>query len=434
MFRPSSSKYFPPMKIAVLGAGVVGITTAYELALDGHEVCVFEQRSAAAEEASFAGAGLVSPGSMTPPGAAGAGISRMLRTRTSARLHWPLSGSEMAWLRHWSRACKPATYDANQAHLHALALYSQRHLHALTAQLELSYDYSPGCVALLLNDKDMQQAEQSLPVLREAGIACKLLTPEAVHAIEPALCASTPLLGGLHLPDDEVANGRQFALLLKNEALRLGVRFEFNSVVTRIEAGAAPQITLSHDPQPLAFDQIVVCTGLASPSLLKPLGVDLAIMAVHGYTLNALVSEPLNAPVAAVRVGDIVLSRLGNRVRVTGGFEVGGSASVKRAASLQLLYKALHDWFPGAVQHSGGANQIQEWKGSSPTLPDGLPVVGSSGQTGVWLNLGHGAHGWALACGSARILADQLGGKTPALEGQEFDVQSLGLDRFHPAR
>ena len=218
--------------------------------------------------------------------------------------------------------------------------------------------------------------------------------------------------------------------------MRLGVQFEFNAVVTRIEAGATPHLTLSHDPQPRAFDQIVVCTGLASRSLLKPLGLDLAIIAVHGYSLNALVSEPLNAPVAAVRVGDIVLSRLGNRVRVTGGFEVGGSASVKRVAALQLLYKALHDWFPGAVQHSGGATQIQEWKGSSPTLPDGLPVVGSSGRAGVWLNLGHGAHGWALACGSARILADQLGGKgsASASTSQNFDAQSLGLSRFQPAR
>lgn len=422
------------MKIAVLGAGVVGITTAYELALDGHEVCVFEQRNAAAEEASFAGAGLVSPGSMAPPGAAGAGIGRLLRTRTSTRVHWPLSSAEISWLRHWSRACKPATYQANQAHLHALGLYSQNHLRALSAQLELDYDRSPGCVALLLNDKDLQQAEQSLPALREAGIPCQLLTPEAVYAIEPALCASTPLLGGLHLPDDEVANGRQFALLLKSEALRLGVQFEFNAVVTRIEAGAAPHITLSHDPAPRAFDRVVVCTGLGAPHLLKPLGIHLPMIAVHGYSMNALVSEPLNAPVAAVRVGDTILSRLGNRVRVTGGFEVGGSASVKRAASLQLLYKALHDWFPGAVQHSGSANQIQEWKGSSPTLPDGLPVVGSSAQAGVWLNVGHGAHGWALACGSARILADQLGGKAHSMESQNVAAQSLSLSRFQHGR
>jgi D-amino-acid dehydrogenase len=164
-----------------------------------------------------------------------------------------------------------------------------------------------------------------------------------------------------------------------------------------------------------------MCAGLDSARLLRPLGLKIPLAAVYGYSVSATIREPLNAPRSAVMDEryKIAISRLGNRVRVAGSAELGGSADKKRTRALQTLYKVLHDWFPGAANLSNG---VQEWKGARPMLPDGPPIVGPSGMAGLWLNLGHGSSGWALSCGSARALADMVGGHKPDLDVSGLDV------------
>jgi D-amino-acid dehydrogenase len=168
------------------------------------------------------------------------------------------------------------------------------------------------------------------------------------------------------------------------------------------------------------FDAVVICAGVASSSLLRPVGLKIPLAAVYGYSVSAAIREPLNAPRSAIMDEryKVAISRLGNRVRVAGSAELGGSAQQHRASSLQTLYKVLHDWFPGAAIQSSG---VQVWKGARPMLPDGPPMVGGSGVPGVWLNLGHGSSGWALSCGSARALADLMGGHEPAVSMQGMD-------------
>jgi D-amino-acid dehydrogenase len=121
----------------------------------------------------------------------------------------------------------------------------------------------------------------------------------------------------------------------------------------------------------------------------------------------------------------VAISRLGNRVRVAGSAEIGGSLSQHRASSIQTLYKVLHDWFPGAVQNANTGSSVQVWKGARPMLPDGPPIIGISGLPGIWLNLGHGSSGWALSCGSARALADLMAGRTTAVDMKGLSVERL---------
>ena len=209
------------MKVAVIGAGIIGITTAYELAVDGHEVTVFERRGAAAEETSFANAGVVAPGSVTPwaaPGMPGKVISNLFSRHAAVKLSLPLSGGDLAWMWKWWRACKLQTYLANRARLQRLAFYSRERLHHLTAELQLDYDRSPGYTVLLRSDKDSRLVQPGLQVLRDAGVAFNEIDADGVRKIEPAINPDTEFLGGIHLPNDEVANCRQFALLLKDIA------------------------------------------------------------------------------------------------------------------------------------------------------------------------------------------------------------------------
>ena len=418
------------MKIAVIGAGIIGITTAYELAVDGHEVTVFERRGAAAEETSFANAGVVAPGYVTPwaaPGMPRKVFGHLLSRHAPVKLSWPLSSADLAWMRKWYQCCNLPTYLANRSRMQRLAFYSRDRLYQLTLKLELDYDSSQGYMVLLRSEKDWRLIQPSLQVLRDAGVTFHELSPEQVRLIEPALNPDAKFLGGIELPDDGVANCRQFALLLKTKAQQLGVSFEFNTALAHISPGHPASISIAGENQPRRFDGVVMCAGLASAELLKPLGMNIPIAAVYGYSISAPIREPLNAPRSALMDEryKVAISRLGSRVRVAGSAEIGGSLERKNAASIQTLYKVLHDWFPGAAQQSPLGATVQEWKGARAMLPDGPPVIGDSGLPGLWLNIGHGSSGWALSCGSARALADLMAGKTP-----DIDMEGLGIGRL----
>ena len=417
------------MRIAVIGAGIVGITSAYELALDGHEVTVFERRSAAAEEASFANAGLLSPGMVAPwatPGMKRQLISQLFSKQTSLRATLPLAAGDLGWVVKLLRASKPETYLANRSHMLRLARYSCERLQQISEDLKLEYDYSAGSVVLLRSEKDSLQMQAGLQLLREAGVAFSEISADQARKIEPAINADTAFFGALQLPDDHVANCRQFALLLKAAAQRLGVKFEFNTAVACIVRSPAAAVVIAGESQPRPFERVVLCAGMAAAALLRPLGLRLPVAIVQGYSVSAPIREPLHAPRSAVVDARyrVIISRLGNRVRVAGSYGLGGDADQHRTASLQMLYKVLHDWFPGAAQHSNTGASVQEWKGACAMLPDGPPLVGDSGIAGLWLNTCHGDNGWLLSCGSARALAELMSGKPPAV-----DMSDFGLDR-----
>lgn len=435
------------MKIAVIGAGVVGVTTAYELATEGHEVIVFERCSAVAEETSFANAGIIAPGYVAPwsaPGMPAKVLRDLLSRHASVRLSLPLTGNDVTWMWRWLKSCHVDVWQANRERMHRLAFYSRERLDFLAENLALEFDASQGYLVLLRTAKDHQRAATGLALLRDAGVAALEVSAEQARVLEPALNIDTPLQGGIHMPQDGVANCRQFALLLKRHAQRLGVQFEFNTRVVRLNASrpgniqtvpttsAQPQLPQTHQ-----FDASVVCAGAFSAALLQPLGLNLPLTAVYGYSISATIGEPLNAPRSAVMDEryKVAISRLGNRVRVAGSAELGGSLAIKNPASLQTLYKVLQDWFPGAARLASTSNGgsigagIQEWKGARPMMPDGPPLIGSSGIPGIWLNVGHGSSGWALSCGSARMLTDLMGGKAP-----DINPDGLGIDRLHRSR
>ena len=415
------------MKIAIVGAGIIGVTTAWELASDGHEVTVFERRGAAAEEASFANAGVVAPGYVTPWAAPGMRL-KVLRSLLSAhgavKVRWPLVGRDLRWMAQWQRACRLESYLANRARMQRLAFYSRTRLHEISEARELSYERSDGYLVLLRSRRDQRMVQPGLDMLRAVGSAFREVDADEARRIEPALSTDTDLAGAIHLPEDEVANCRQFALLLKREAESLGAQFHFNCDIAPLTRSAPRSLSLSSGSPAIPFDAVVVCAGVASSRLLRPLGMRIPLAPIYGHSVSANIREPLNAPRSAVMDEryKVAISRMGLRVRVAGSAEIGGSLDAINPAALQTLYKVLHDWFPGAATLQAG---VQQWKGARPMLPDGPPVIGPSGVPGVWLNLGHGSSGWALSCGSARVLADLMAGRDAGI-----DLEGLGLERL----
>lgn len=415
------------MKIAIVGAGIIGVTTAWELASDGHDVTVFERRGAAAEESSFANAGVVAPGYVTPwaaPGMRMKVLRSLLSTHGAIKVRWPLAARDLRWMSHWQRACRLETYLANRARMQRLAFYSRTRLHEISEARELSYERSDGYLVLLRSKRERKLVQPGLEVLRSAGSVFREIDADEARRIEPALSTDTELAGAIHLPEDEVANCRQFALLLKREAESLGAQFHFNCDIAPLSRAAPRSLALAAGSDAVTYDAIVVCAGVASAALLRPLGIRMPLTPVYGHSVTAHIREPLNAPRSAVMDEryKVAISRMGLRVRVAGSAEIGGSLDTMNPAALQTLYKVLHDWFPGAATLQTG---VQQWKGARPMLPDGPPVIGPSGVPGVWLNLGHGSSGWALSCGSARVLADLVAGQDAGI-----DLEGLGIERL----
>jgi D-amino-acid dehydrogenase len=415
------------MNIAILGAGIIGVTTAYELAADGHQVTVFERHASVAEGASFANAGVVAPGYVTPWAAPGMPIKvlrHLLARHAPVRMRRPLSAADLNWMRLWRQACAPAAYTANRARMQRLAFYSRQRLHEVAARMAYDFDRSDGYMVLLRGERDQRMVQPGLALLRELGVPFHEINASEARQIEPALHPDTPLAGAIHLPQDEVGNCRQFAVILRDAAEQLGARFVFNTAVERIDKAQSAMIHIAGDATPQTFDAVVLCAGVQSATLLRPLGVRLPLRPVYGYSISAHIPEPLHAPRSGVMDEryKVAITRMGQRVRVAGSAEIGGRPDDMNDDAVGTLYKVLADWFPGAARLSSG---VQVWKGARPMLPDGPPVIGASGIPGLWLNLGHGSSGWALSCGSARVLADQMAGRSP-----EIDVEGLGAQRW----
>ena len=420
------------MQVAVIGAGIVGVTTAYELAALGHEVTVFERRASVAAESSFANAGVVAPGYVTPwaaPGMPWKVLSHLLSRDAPVRFGGPggLGAlTQLPWVWRWLRACRPRVHLANRAAMQALARFSRERLLELTRALRLEYEQADGYMVLLRTERELQASQRGLTLLRELGVAHTVIQADRCRQLEPGLNPDAKLHAAIHLPQDGVGNCRHFAHLLKAEAQRLGAHFRFDTDVRTLSPGARPTLRTAQDEE-ARFQAVVVCAGVQANALLRQVGLKLPLAPVFGYSVTAPVRHvdgqaPLGPRSALMDERyKVAISRLGQRIRVAGSAELGGRIDRMNPAVLRTLYRVLDEWFPG----SAVTRESQPWKGARPMLPDGPPVLGDSGAPGIWLNLGHGSSGWALACGSARVLAERISGRDAPIDATRLGMQRL---------
>lgn len=432
------------MRVAVIGAGIVGVTTAYELLCDGHQVTLFERSGSVAVEASFANAGVLAPGYVTPwaaPGMLRKVLGQWGRRDAAVRMA-TLPGPALAnWLWRWWRACAAPTYLANRSAMLTLATVSLARARELATELSIEHERAQGLLVLLRSEQELALARPGLKLLTDLGVGFHVVDSAVCRRIEPALNESTAIRAGIHLPGADVGNCRQFALGLKSELQRRGVEFRFGHAVQRLTSGttvSVESLALATDAESTfigsgnngsahteRFDAAVVCAAVDSCELLRPHGLRLPLQPIYGYSITLPVrhfeAHPDVGPRAALMDErfKVAISRLGNRVRVAGGAELAGTPTRLAAAPIATLHRVLQDWFPSAARHA----KAQTWKGARPMLPDGPPAIGSAGVPGLWLNTGHGSSGWALACGSARLVADAIGGRAPGVDPAPFSPQ-----------
>lgn len=400
------------VKIIVIGAGVVGLTSAWFLRQEGFDVTVVERHPFAAQESSHANAGQLSYGYAMPWAAPGVPLKALKwlfdpLAPFKLRLDLQHPVEQAAWLFRMYRNCDATKFERNKARMLALSSFSKETLAALRqAQPSLSFDHQArGTLQLFRTKEQLEAGRQDLERLQRSGVRARLLEDEAeLYAREPGLSRHLDLWGGLLLEGDETGDCLTFTQQLTELAHSAGVDFvwgaEFeNWLVT--ESGEVGGVLTSKGVR--RGDRFVVAAGSHSPKVLAALGYSLPVYPVKGYSLTFDIAAPERAPSSTVMDEQykVAITRLGSRVRVGGTAELTGFDATLRPERQVVLARSVSELFPGA----GAVDQARFWCGFRPSTPDSVPYIGPVGDSRIWVNCGHGTLGWTMSCGSAQALA-----------------------------
>lgn len=417
------------MKITVLGAGVIGVTTAYYLAKSGHEVTVLERQSGPALETSYANAGEISPGYASPwaaPGIPQKAVKWLFMKHAPLIIRPTFDPATLAWVTAMLRNCTSARYAINKSRMVRLAEYSRDCLIELRGEAGIHYDErTQGTLQLFRTQKQLDSITKDIEVLAKDGVPFQVLDPAGCVAAEPGLApVKHKIVGGLRLPNDETGDCFKFTNELAKRAEALGVRFVYAAEVRklRIEKNLIRAVETSRG----AFDSDVVVAAFGSftPSLLKPLGLKVPIYPVKGYSITVPIVDESRAPVSTImdETFKIAITRLGDRIRVGGMAEIARfnkDLPINRKAT---LVHSVEDLFGGA----GDQSRAEFWCGLRPMTPDGTPIIGKTVYDNLYLNSGHGTLGWTMACGSGRVLTDLINKAKP-----QISTEGLDLSRYN---
>jgi D-amino-acid dehydrogenase len=331
----------------------------------------------------------------------------------------------IAWCLMMLRNCTAARYELNKARMLPLAEYSRDRLRALRAALGIAYDErAQGILLLCRSAKELDDARAESALLQKFGVRFELLDRESCIGAEPALArVREKFAGGLRLPDDETGDCFKFTQALAAAARQRGVEFRYGTTIERIALEGDRVSGIVTDRGTVSGDAYVVAAGSYSPLLLKPIGIRVPVYPVKGYSLTLAITDPAGAPESSVvdETYKVAITRLGDRVRVGGMAELAGYDLELRQAPRRTLEHVVRDLFPTA----GDVADASFWCGLRPMTPDGPPVLGPTRYRNLWLNTGHGTLGWTMACGSGKVVADLISGRTPAI-----DLSGLTIERY----
>ena len=425
------------MKVLVLGAGVVGTTSAWYLARAGHEVSVVDRQPGAGLETSFANGGQISV-SQSEPWASPANLVKALKwlPREDAPLLFRprLSWHQLAWSLRFLYESTPARFRFNVREMVRLGRYSRDALRELRRETGIEYDHlARGILQFYTDRRDFESAHAACEMLREYGIERVTKTVEEAIAIEPALAsARDQLVGATYAPGDESGDASKFTSKLAALCEKAGVQFHFGTRVEAIETGAGrvAGVRVRQDgghTGTLSADAYVVALGSHSPLLLRPIGISIAVYPAKGYSATLSTEGCAGAPYVSLtdEAYKIVFSRLGERLRIAGTAEFAGYDTTLNMVRCEALVKRAKALFPDAADFS----HPTYWTGLRPATPSNCPLIGRAPRyANLYLNTGHGTLGWTEACGSGRALADIVSGRTP-----EVDYRFLGVERRRAA-
>jgi len=416
------------MKVLIMGAGVVGVTSAYYLAKQGHDVTVVDRESAAALETSFANAGQLSFGYSSPwaaPGVPLKAIKWMFAEHPPLTIRPDGSLFQLKWLLHMTRNCTAARYAVNKERMVRISSYSQQCLERLRAETGIQYEgRSRGTLQLFRTQQQLDHVAGDLAVLDKAGVRYQILSRQDLVKAEPALANSLhKLAGGLEMPGDETGDCHLFTTRLAELAKSAGVDFRYGVDVRGLRFNGNVVDGVDCSAGTLAADAYVVALGSYSRPLLNG-RLDLPVYPLKGYSITVPIADESAAPVSTLldETYKIAVTRFDDRIRVGGMAEVVGYDKTLNPKRQKTLEMVLGDLFPGSFE----PGSAKFWTGLRPKTPDSTPIIGKTPFGNLFLNTGHGTLGWTMSCGTGSLLADIVSGRQTAIRSDD-----LSLSRYN---
>jgi D-amino-acid dehydrogenase len=407
------------LRIVVLGAGVVGVASAWHLAEAGHEVTVVDRQAEPAMETSFANGGQISAGH-AEPWARPSVVPKMLRwlgQEDAPMLFRPtLDPAQWRWGLRFLLECFPGRFERHAHELAAIALYSRDCLRELREATGIEYERSGrGILHFCTDERDFEALARHAESMRRVGVVREVKSAAECTVLEPALKdAQVPIIGGVYSPNDESGDAHLFTQRLAELARARGVTFRLGANVVALDAqGDRVTRVRIRDAEPIEAEAYVMSLGAHSPLYLAPLGIGIPVYPLKGYSITLPLAADRLAAAPSVSLTDeaakIVVSRLGTRLRAAGTAELNGYDTAVNTVRCEAIVKRVRQLFPRIAP----TGEPSYWAGLRPATPDNVPLIGRTRLRNLYLNTGHGTLGWTLACGSARALADLVSGRRP---------------------
>ncbi len=415
------------MRIIILGAGIIGITTAWELQKSGHEITIIDRQSAPALETSFGNAGLIAPGhsyAWTSPKLPGNLFKSIFKRQQAFRFKWQWDPNMWRWGLRFLMQCRRSKMIENTLRKHSLSFYSQQQFQKLTDELEIEYHQNRrGLIYIFRTPESFLDGKAKMEILKDKMANLQLLNSEELLDREPALKNMLPNpAGGIFCSTDESGCCHDFASALAADCERNGVQFQYDTSIFSLKQKNRKLTSIITDKGEFETDVCVMALAAYSPLLAKKVGDYLPIYPVKGYSLTVPIVDVEKAPVHSGIDEDNLLafSMMGDRIRFTSVAEISGYDIACTPADFTAMTKQVDSLFPNAMDFS----KADYWAGLRPMTPNGAPIFGRGRLDNLFYNTGHGHLGWTMCAGSAKITAHLINGKTPEISLSGMTVGS----------
>lgn len=416
------------MKVTIIGAGIIGVTSAYFLAKSGHDVEVLERQNGPALETSYANAGMLTPSMADPwnsPGILLTVLKNIGNSHSGFLLRLKALPSLIGWGIRFLLNSSEDKFISNMHKSAALSCYSLKILKNLREELELDYEgLQNGSIKIFRDRKSMDEYAKLATHLAEHNMRHQILSPDEVISTEPSLePIKDELCGGIYFPDDEAGNAYKFTCEMATRAEKLGVKFRYGVTVKDVIKSGASIEKFMTDQGDVRSDNFVLCAGSFSYLLGKKIGIDIPVRPAKGYSISVPVDGWNRGPRMPIVDDEFhaAITPLGNILRVAGTAELTGFDDKLTAERIDNLYNFLDE-----IYHDLGLKTdkaaVKEWSGFRPMTADGAPLIGKTPLDNLYLNTGHGPLGWTMACGSAQMLSDIMSDKETALNLKDYSL------------
>lgn len=417
------------MHVIVMGAGIVGIASAWYLRQNGCDVTVIDRAQTAAAETSFANAGQLSYGYTTPwaaPGIPQKAAKWLFKAHSPLLMRPDGSLFQLHWLRQMLANCSDAAYIRNKDRMVRISEYSR--VMQLQFERDTGMNYEGrrlGTLQLFRTQQQIDAAAKDMTVLADYGVPFELLDASACLNQEPALQhARAPIAGGLYLPNDATGDCHLFTTQLAKMCAEAGVQFHYGAAIEHIAVQNGRISHIRTGDQTHQADHYVCALGSFSRTVLNQIGIDLPVYPVKGYSLTLPISDASRAPVSTLldETYKVALTRFDNRIRVGGMAELSGYQIQLNPERRETLELVVNELFPNC----GDTSLATFWSGLRPMTPDSTPIIGATPIANLHTNTGHGTLGWTMGLGSGKIVADLVCGQKAEIETADLSLQRYG--------